>query len=231
MDWNSILFLFFPYMAITVAIVGTVYRTIFQPFSVSSLSSELLERRKLFWGILPFHWGIVLLLLAHLFALLMPIQLRMILGNPVRLYIVELTGLAFGIWALFGLVILVWRRISVRHIRSVTTWMDSLVLVLLLVSAISGIWVSTTYRFGSLWFTGIFTPYLWGLLTLQAQPLGLVPLPWIIKLHALNFFVLLMVLPFSRLVHLVAYPFTYILRPWQIVIGSRRHSLADLFKE
>ena len=48
------------------------------------------------------------------------------------------------------------------------------------------------------------------------------PLPWVIKLHVINFFVLLAVFPFSRLVHIITYPLGYLIRPWQIVIWNRR---------
>ena len=106
--------------------------------------------------------------------------------------------------------------------RVVTTPMDLVVLVLLLVSAITGVLIATVYRFGSSWFTAVFTPYLWSVLTLQPQVSLVAPLPWVIKLHVINFFVLLAVFPFSRLIHIVTYPLGYLIRPWQIVIWNRR---------
>ena len=60
----------------------TIYRSIYRPFTVSSLSSQLLERKKLYWGSISFHYGIVLVLLGHLVALLLPQGLR--LWNAVR---------------------------------------------------------------------------------------------------------------------------------------------------
>jgi nitrate reductase gamma subunit len=50
------------------------------------------------------------------------------------------------------------------------------------------------------------------------------PLPWLIKLHVFNFFLLLGIFPFSRLVHIVTLPLGYILRPWQIIIANKRTS-------
>ena len=38
------------------------------------------------------------------------------------------------------------------------------------------------------------------------------PLPWVIKLHVINFFVLLLVFPFSRLVHIWSVPLFYFTR-------------------
>jgi nitrate reductase gamma subunit len=222
MDLNSLLFLVFPYISIAIFLVVTIYRSITQPFSVSSLSSQLLERRKLYWGSISFHWGIVIILLGHLLALLLPKSLVLWNAAPLRLYLLELTGLALGIWSLAGLVILTWRRLSSKVVRAVTTPMDMVVLLLLLVSVITGVITASAYRFGSYWFTGVFTPYVWSILTLKPQPQIVAPLPWVIQLHVLNFFVLLAVYPFSRLIHILTYPLGYLFRPWQIVVWYRK---------
>lgn len=222
MNWNNLEFVIFPYLSLAVFIVASIYRSVYRPFTISSLSSQLLERRKLYWGSIALHYGILLVLLGHLLALMLPQSLMLWNAVPVRLYLLEITGLALGIWATVGLLILVWRRLSERRIRVVTTPMDLVVLAFLLISAVSGILIATLYRFGSYWFTGVFTPYLWSILTLGPRPELVAPLPWVIKLHVLNFFILLIVFPFSRLVHIVTYPIGYLLRPWQIVIWARR---------
>jgi nitrate reductase gamma subunit len=68
----------------------------------------------------------------------------------------------------------------------------------------------------------VFTPYLWSILTLQPRLDLVAPLPWLIKLHVVNLFILLAVYPFSRLVHIFTYPLGYLLRPWQIVAWPRK---------
>jgi|SRR3990170_2337273 len=222
MDWNTLLFMIFPYISIILAVAVSFYRSIYRPFTISSLSSQLLERRKLYWGSISFHWGIVIILLGHLLAVLFPRSLSLWNTVPLRLYLLEFTGLALGVWALAGLLVLGWRRLSESRVRAVTSPMDLVVLILLLVSVVSGVITATSYRFGSYWFTGVFTPYLVSIFTLRPQPGMIAPLPWVIQLHALNFFVLLAVFPFTRLVHIVTYPLGYLLRPWQIVVRDRR---------
>jgi nitrate reductase gamma subunit len=226
MDFNSLLFQIFPYVTIFIAISATFYRSIFRPFTFSSLSSQLLERKKLYWGSISFHWGILIILAGHLVALLVPRSLLLWNAVPIRLYLLEFSGLALGLWALGGLLILVWRRLSERRVRAVTSSMDVVVLIFLLVSVITGIITASSYRFGSFWFTGIFTPYLWSILTLRPQPGLVATLPWVIKLHVINFFILLAIFPFSRLVHIITYPLGYLFRPWQIVIWMRRNAAA-----
>lgn len=222
MIWNNVFFFIFPYLSIAVFTAVTIYRSVYRPFTISSLSSQLLERRKLFWGSIPFHWGIVLILLGHLGALLFPKTLVLWNSVPIRLYLLELSGFALGIWALVGLLVLIWRRVSEPRVQAVTSMMDAVVLLLLFVSMITGLWTAYFYRFGSFWFTGIFTPYLWSLLTLQPRPEMLLPLPFMIKLHVFNFFLLLAIFPFSRLIHIITYPLGYLIRPWQLVVRTRR---------
>jgi nitrate reductase gamma subunit len=222
MIWDTFWFEIFPYISAAICVSVTLYRSVYRPFTVSSLSSQLLERKKLYWGSVPFHYGISLVLLGHLAALLLPKPLQTWNSVPIRLYALELTGLALGLWALVGLCILFWRRLSERRLHAVTTSMDLVILVLLLLSAVTGVLIATLYRFGSYWFTVIFVPYLVSVLTLQPSVSLVAPLPWIIKLHVINFFVLLAVFPFSRLVHILAYPLGYLIRPWQLVVRNRK---------
>ncbi|MHB8855343.1 MAG: respiratory nitrate reductase subunit gamma [Bellilinea sp.] len=222
MDWNTIFFVIWPYISLTIFVVVTVYRSIIRPFSISSLSSQLLENKQLYWGSISFHYGIVLVLLGHLIALLIPRSVVLWNAVPLRLYLLEITGLGLGLWSLAGLLILVFRRVTVRRVQVVTTPMDAVVLAALLVSVISGVLVATLYRFGSYWFTGVFSPYLLSLVTFTPRVDLVAPLPWIIKLHVINNFVLAAIFPFSRLVHIFTYPIGYLIRPWQIVLWNRK---------
>ena len=222
MNWNLILFVVFPYVAIVLAIVGTVYRWTRRPFTVSSVSSQLLESQKLFLGSVPFHWGILFVLLGHLVALVLPAGVAKWNQVPIRLYLLEFTGLALAVWALFGLGVLVNRRITVAKIRVVTTKMDLVVLALLLAQVITGILIAVLYRFGSSWGTSVFVPYIQSLFVLDPRPELVAPLPFILQFHASLFFAFLVVFPFTRLVHIITVPLTYLVRPFQLVKWVRR---------
>ncbi len=63
---RSFFFIVVPYVAWTLAILVGLYRYFTNRFSYSSLSSELLEKRQLLWGSVPFHYGLILILLAHI---------------------------------------------------------------------------------------------------------------------------------------------------------------------
>src|SRR5437762_14308284 len=104
---DMILFAAFPYVAVVLAIWGGVHRYRTDRFSYSSLGSQLLENRSLFWGSVPWHYGIVVVLLAHLIGFLVPGIWAAITAHPAALYTIEMIGFAFGLAALVGLCVLV----------------------------------------------------------------------------------------------------------------------------
>ena len=91
---DQFLFGVFPYLAAALAIGGTVYRYRTSAQGITSRSSQLLEGRLLFWGSLPWHYAIVLVLLAHILAALFPGAWGALLGSPGRLVVLEVTGSA-----------------------------------------------------------------------------------------------------------------------------------------
>ncbi len=222
MSWNTILFVVAPYVAIVLAVGGTMYRTRREAFSVSSLSTQLLEHRKLFWGSFAFHWGILAILTAHFLALIMPVIFDIWNGSQMRLFILEITGFALAAWALGGMLILIYRRLTSKRVQVVTTKMDVVVLVLVLAQIVTGMWIALGYRFGSFWGTNVFVPYVWSLITLRPRPELVAPLPFVLQLHASLFWAFLIAFPFSRLVHIVTLPLPYLVRPWQKVVWVRR---------
>jgi len=82
---HNFLFIILPYIAIAVFFVGVIYRYRVTPFKYSSLSSQFLEGNKLFWGSVPFHFGMLVVFLGHLIAFLCPRHLLAWNSDPVRL--------------------------------------------------------------------------------------------------------------------------------------------------
>jgi nitrate reductase gamma subunit len=218
------LFLFgvFPYVAVVVAVGGAIWRYVTNQFSFSSISSQFLESRQLFWGSVPWHYGIIIVLIGHLVGILFPSGVMAFNGVPVRLYILEGTGFALGLLALGGLVFLLVRRSVNPRIRQVTSGMDLVLLLLLLLAVITGLGTAIFYRWGSAWYVQTATPYFWSLATFTPKVAYMASLPLLVKIHAVNAFVLVAVFPFTRLVHMVSVPLAYLWRPYQIVMWHRR---------
>ena len=217
---NNFLFIALPYAAIAVFVVGTIFKYRSLKFQYSSLSSQFLEGTRLFWGIIPFHWGILVLILGHLTAFLIPRGILAWNAHPVRLLVLEATALAFAVSAFAGLVALIHRRLTNDRLKVVTNRMDLFIELLLLVEVLLGCWIAIGYRWGSSWFAAGMTPYLWSIVRLDPQIAAVSAMPWIIKLHVVGAFLILFIFPFTRLVHFLVAPFHYLWRPYQRVIWN-----------
>ena len=212
----------FPYIALVLAIVVSLLRFVWKPFSYSSLSSQFLENKQLFWGSGLWHWGITWVLSGHLVAFLIPGQILAWNSAPFRLYLLEFTGLTAALLALVGIVALMVRRATSSRVKVVTTAMDWVLLGLLLLQVSTGIDTALRYRWGSSWYASNAAPYLWSLLTLGPRPELIQPLPWLPKIHILSGFSVILLIPFTRLVHFLVVPVFYYWRRPQVVIWNRK---------
>ncbi|MBW2548781.1 MAG: respiratory nitrate reductase subunit gamma, partial [Deltaproteobacteria bacterium] len=149
---NTFLLVVFPYVAGIVFLVGVTYRYRQTGFTVSSLSSQFLEGDKLFWGAVPFHLGLMVVFFGHLLAFLLPSATLAWNSVPVRLIILEVSAFVFGLSLLFGLLSLLWRRLTNPRVRVVTSRMDIVIELLLLAQVVLGCWVALGFRWGSSWF-------------------------------------------------------------------------------
>ncbi len=213
-------FIALPYIALLVFLIGTIYRYRSKKFTFSSLSSQFLETRKLYWGSLPFHWGIVFLFFGHLIAFLFPQSVLLWNQMPVRLAILEITAFVFGIMTFLGLINLFYRRITNPRIRVVSNFMDIILEVLLLVQTFLGLWVAYGFRWGSSWFAIVLTPYLYSIFTFNPKIDAIVMLPIVVQLHIIGAFLIVAIIPFTRLVHFLVFPLNYLWRPYQKVIWN-----------
>jgi MFS transporter, NNP family, nitrate/nitrite transporter len=222
------LFLFgvFPYAALAVAGVGIAARHRV-PSTLGTRSSEFLEKRVLFWGSVPWHYAILLVLAGHLAAAVAPGSWGALLADPSRLVALEMIGIALGLWATFAVALLLVRRAASPRLRVVTTRVDWLVLALLLAQVATGTWVAITLRWGSLWYLHTAAPWLASLFALSPRVDLAAVLPAIAKFHAVGAFVLLALLPFSRLVHALSVPLGYLWRPFQVVVWNRDRTAVD----
>ena len=215
---DAFLFGVFPYLAIALAVGGTVYRRRALRDTLGARSTQLLEGRAQYWGSVPWHHAILLILGAHLGAALFPGAFARLLGAPGRLYALEITGLGLGLLTVVGLAVLLARR---TRLGAVTGARDWLVLALLLLQAGTGVYVAFALRWGSVWYLHTAAPWLASLLRLSPQVELMAVLPAVVKVHAVNAFVLLALVPVTRLVHVVSLPLSYLWRSPQVVVWRR----------
>jgi len=210
---NNFIFVIMPYTALALLIFVTPYRFFSNRLTWSAYSSQFLERKVLYWGINPWHYGIIPVLAGHLLALIFPGSMRALLGNQTNLIIFESIGLALGLFAVFGCLTLLLRRINTPLLKKVNNASDWILLYLLSAQALSGIYVATFMRWGSSWYLDAAVPYLWSLAALNPQIEYMVDFPLVFKLHVAGAFLIVALLPFTKLVHILYLPFEFLKDP------------------
>lgn len=219
---DVMLFVVFPYVALAIGIVGTIYRYRTNQYSFTSMSSQFLETDLQFWGSTLWHYGILPTSIIHLAGFAIPKVMAAAHGTPELLYISELAGKVLGIMALVGAGILLYRRLTSPKIRAITTPMDWIILSLLFGQVFFGLILAFVYRWGATWFLHTATPWMNSLAFFQPAPQYVTALPLAHKVHFLTGFLLFALMPFSRLVHIATFPLSYIWRRFQLVIWTRR---------
>lgn len=224
--FDDLLFSVLPYVVMFTFFLVTIQRYRQKSFSYSSLSSQFLSNERHFWSLVPFHYGILLVLAGHIVAFLFPRELLAFNSKPVRLYILEVAALTGGLMTLIGLTAAAWRRWTTPQIRTVTNVSDWIVYALLFFQVGGGVMVAVVDPWGSSWFATSISPYLWSLVSLSPDIATIAPLPWSVKLHIVNAYLLIGFFPFTRLVHVLVVPNPYLWRKPQIVRWARRRRAA-----
>lgn len=212
-----LLFAVLPYMCLFVFFLGTIMRYRKAPFTYSSLSSQFLENQQHFWDMVSFHYGILILLAGHLIGFLVPRGVLLWNAQPLRLYILEISALIFGLLTLVGLLGAMERRLVNNKARMVTSHTDWMIEILLLLQVGLGIYVAVFHPWGSSWFAASLSPYLWSLFKLNPDVSYLATLPLVVKLHIILAWLIFGLVPFTRLVHILVTPFPYLWRKPEVV--------------
>lgn len=217
---NNFFFIGLPYIALAAFLAGTIYKYSASAYKYSTLSSQFLEDKTLYKGIRPFHWGIVFLFMGHLAGFLFPSTVLAWNGQTMRLLFIETAAFGFALTTLYGILILISRRLQNKRVSTVTSKMDYVVFFVLLVQIISGLWVAYFNRWGTSWFASVMAPYLKSVFIFSPDAAALNIAPLSVKIHVISAFTIIGLVPFTRLVHFLVYPFRYFYRSYQQVIWN-----------
>jgi len=215
--FNLFWFAVLPYIALFTFFLITIMRYTRMAFTYSSLSSQFLENKVHFWAVVPFHYGILTILLGHLIGFFTPRQVMLWNNAPLRLYILEVTAFIGGIFTLVGLINIVVRRLADAKARIVTTTADWIVFGILIFQVVVGLYVAVFHGWGSYWFAAALAPYLWSILKMSPDIAYVTPLPIMVKLHIIGAYAIILLFPFTRLVHILVIPNPYLWRKPQLV--------------
>jgi len=222
---NIFFFMVLPYVAVIIFVIAGIYRYNHLELKYSALSSQFLGNVGIFYGILPLHVGLIVVSLGHFIAFLFPSLLLAWNGQPMRLLLFEGVSIVFGFSIIFGLFVLLIRRMANSRIQAVSNKMDIIIEVSLFLQALLGIWIAIGYRWGASWFASDISPYLWSIVKFNPDISAIIALPMAIQLHVILGFIIMLLFPFTRLIHLLILPLHYINRPHRQVTLSNENKI------
>lgn len=223
---NYIVFGWYPYLCLTVFIVGSWLRFDREQYTWKTGSSQLLRRRQLMWGSNLFHVGILVIFFGHFVGLLTPIWVFDFLGisHTAKQWMAIIIGGVAGIMCFVGITLLVHRRLFDSRIRSTSSFGDTAILLLLYAQLIVGlatIPVSLNHLDGHEMVK--FMTWAQGILTLQPGASALIAdVHPVFRLHLFLGMTIFLVFPFTRLVHVWSAPIWYLGRRGYQVVRSTR---------
>ena len=222
---NTLFFGIYPYIALAVLIIGTVIRYDREPYTWRSGSSQLLRRKQLVVGSVLFHVGVLVIFFGHLIGLLTPIEIFDALGisHSAKQILAIVAGGIAGVMAIIGATMLVHRRLFDARVRAASSTSDTVIIILLwlqLALGIATIPVSLQHLDGHemvkfmSWAQGIFTfRSNASVFVADASP--------IFKAHLFLGLTILLIFPFTRLVHMLSVPVRYFWRPGYQIVRKR----------
>ncbi|MEU9884799.1 respiratory nitrate reductase subunit gamma [Sphaerisporangium sp. NPDC051011] len=223
---DTVLWVVAPYVALTVFVLGHIWRYRYDKFGWTTRSSQLYESRLLRIGSPLFHFGILVVLLGHIGGLVIPKSWTEAAGVSEEAYHLTavVLGTLAGVSTLAGLAILIYRRRTVGPVFTATTRNDKFmyaVLALVIVLGLSAT-VAANIIGGGYDYRTTISPWFRSVFYLQPQSELMADAPVLFRLHALSALLLFSIWPFTRLVHMLTAPIGYLTRPY-ILYRSREN--------
>ncbi len=223
---HNLIFGIYPYIALAVLAVGSVIRYDREPYSWRAGSSQLLRRKQLMIGSVLFHLGVLVIFLGHVGGLLTPIAIWDALGVPhgAKQLLAMVAGGVAGVIAIIGATLLIHRRFFDARVRAASSFSDNLVILLLwlqLALGLATIPVSAQHLDG--YEMVKFMEWAQGIFTFRAGASDLIrDVAPVFKLHLFLGLTILLIFPFTRLVHMLSAPVRYVWRSGYQVVRSRK---------
>jgi nitrate reductase gamma subunit len=220
------LFGYYPYIALTVFLLGSLVRFDRDQYTWKSDSSQLLRAGQLRWGSNLFHVGVLFLFFGHTVGMLTPHFLyEPFMSAGSKQVMAMASGGVAGLLGFVGVSILLHRRLTDARIRINSRPGDIALLVLLWVQLALGlatIPLSAQHLDGSMMIR--LAEWAQRIVTFRAGAVDLLAdASWVFKAHMFLGMTVFLVFPFTRLVHVWSGfgTLAYVVRPYQVVRTRR----------
>lgn len=218
---NFLLFGVYPYVALSVFLVGSWARYDLSSYTWKAHSSQLLSGRHMRIASNLFHVGVLFILMGHVIGLLTPhAWYEHVISTEHKQLLAMISGGSFGMVCLVGLLMLIYRRHTHARVRHISNTSDIVILWILLAQlllGLSSILVSAQHLDGSEMI--LLAHWAQSIVTLQPELAAsyMRTVNLIFKLHVTLGLTLFILFPFTRLVHIASAPIWYLGRRYQIV--------------
>lgn len=223
---DNFLFGIYPYICLSVFLLGSLVRFDRDQYTWKSDSSQLLRPGQLRWGSNLFHVGVLFLFFGHSFGMLTPHFLyEPFISAGHKQIVAMVSGGLFGLFGFIGVSLLLHRRLSDDRIRANSKTSDIVLLVLLwlqLVLGLATIPLSAQHLDGSMMMK--LAGWAQSIMTFQAgAPALLAEAGFVFKMHMFLGMSIFLIFPFTRLVHVWSGfgAVVYLVRPYQVVRSRR----------
>lgn len=222
---HNFLFSVYPYICLSVFLMGSLARFDRDQYTWKSDSSQLLRKGQLKWGSNLFHAGILFLFFGHSVGLLTPHWVYEPFISPAHKQLLAImAGGVAGTICFIGLSMLLHRRIFDPRIRLTSHRTDLMILIILWVQLVLGLITlpfSLSHSDGTVML--VLSDWAQRIFTFRPDASGLVALAWPYKVHLVLGMSIFFLFPFSRLVHVWSGfgTLAYVLRPYQVVRSRR----------
>ncbi|MDO5356826.1 MAG: respiratory nitrate reductase subunit gamma [Conchiformibius sp.] len=221
--FHQFFFGIYPYICLSVFLLGSLFRFEREQYSWKSESSQILYEGDLRLGNILFHVGVLAVFFGHLVGLLTPLWVWELLGisHSAKQIFAMLMGGVFGLTALAGLLLLIRRRFKCDRLAANSTWRDKLVLLWILATLVLGlltIFVSMGHTDGH----EMVKLMQWAqhIVTFRGGAAEFIEeANFLFKLHIFMGMTFFLIFPFTRMVHVWSgfASLGYLGRAWQVV--------------
>lgn len=193
---DSFLYEALPYLAVLLAVGVPLYRR--YQAQLREWVRRQAEQQGSDTDALALGLGAAIVGAGHVVGLLVPRAVILWGSSPLRLAIMEVTGLVGGLLLAWGLVRGLTRRVAAARATGAAGWAWLGVHALLLAEVLNGLYLAATLRWASLWSAHTLAPWLRSLLALQPDATLVAQLPLSVRLHLLGGLLLLVAVPLAR---------------------------------
>lgn len=228
MNLHKFVFAVYPYIVLTVFIIGSWIRYDREQYTWKTDSSQLLSKKNMVFASNFFHIGILSIFAGHFAGLVLPHGLWLALGvsDMQHQWLAIGAGTVFGAMCLLGGGVLWLRRMTNERVRAAGRTSDTFIISWLMITLILGlatIPVSIGHaNHGDPEVMMALAYWVQSILTLNPQPELLDKVNAVFKTHMFFGLTVFLVFPFTRLVHVLTAPLNYLGRAYQVVRAKRR---------